>query len=609
MAGDVLQFVIYGALLLVLAYPIGVYMARIFSGERTWLTPVLAPVERVLYRACGVGGSPAGLHWTAYAKAVLMFNLVGFLVLYAILRLQGLLPWNPQGLGPMSADLAFNTAVSFVTNTNWQAYGGETTLSYFSQMVGLTVQNFVSAATGIAVGAAVIRGFAGRQIKDVGNFWVDLTRSILYVLLPLSIIAALFLVWQGVPQNLTSYVHATTLDGGHQVIAQGPAASQIAIKQLGTNGGGFFNVNSAHPYENPTPLSNFLEMVFILLIPAAFCIMFGSMVKDMRQGMAILAAMTVLFVGALALTYGSEVGGNPELSSLPIDQSVGNMEGKEVRFGVGNSALWATATTAASNGSVNSMHESFMPLAMLGPILEMQTGEVVFGGVGSGFYGMLLFVVLTVFLAGLMVGRTPEYLGKKIEAKEVKLAILTFLIMPVGVLGFGAMAAVFPVAVASVYSCRPAWPFRDPLCLFVGHRQQRLGFRRLRCQHALSQHHAGHRDAARTLRLHHPDARRCRRPRSQEDRAGVFGHVPDPHTALRDPSGRRRSYPRRPHLLPGTGPRPHRRALCHARRPDVLGRPPCTPKPRLVSSMRRSPALRSSPRPASSTRAYSSITR
>jgi potassium-transporting ATPase potassium-binding subunit len=455
MAGDILQFLIYGALLLLLAWPLGAYMARAFSGERTWLTPALAPVERLLCRACGVGGAPAGQHWTAYAKAVLVFNLLGFLVLYAILRLQGFLPWNPQGFGPMSPDLAFNTAVSFITNTNWQAYGGETTLSYFSQMVGLTVQNFVSAATGIAVGAAVIRGFAGRQTWDVGNFWVDLTRSVLYVLLPLSVIAALFLVWQGVPQTFASYVHATTVEGGQQVIAQGPAASQIAIKQLGTNGGGFFNVNSAHPYENPTPLSNLLEMIFILLIPAAFCVMFGRMVKDMRQGVAILAAMLVLFVGALSLTYGSEIGGNPALSALPIDQSAGNMEGKEVRFGVGNSALWATATTAASNGSVNAMHESFTPLGMLAPMLQIQTGEVVFGGVGSGFYGMLLFVVLTVFLAGLMVGRTPEYLGKKIEAKEVKLAILTFLVMPVGVLGFAALAAVLPGALASVSQAGP----------------------------------------------------------------------------------------------------------------------------------------------------------
>jgi K+-transporting ATPase ATPase A chain len=453
MASDILQFVIYGALLLALAYPLGIYMARVFSGERTWLTPVLAPAERLLYRAAGVGGTPGGQHWTAYAMAVLIFNLGGWLVLYAILRLQGFLPWNPQGLGPMSPDLAFNTAVSFVTNTNWQAYGGETTLSYFSQMAGLTVQNFVSAATGIAVGAAVIRGFAGRQVRDVGNFWVDLARSVVYLLLPLSVIAALLLVWQGVPQNLMS-TSSDDRRGAQQTIARdGRLADrhQAARHQRRR----FFNVNSAHPYENPTALSNLLELVYILLIPAAFCVMFGRMVKDMRQGLAILAAMLVLFAGALALTYGSEVGGNPELASLPIDQSAGNMEGKEVRFGVGNSALWATATTAASNGSVNSMHESYMPLGALAPMLQMQIGEVIFGGVGSGFYGMLLFVVLTVFMAGLMVGRTPEYLGKKIEAKEVKLSILTFLIMPVGVLGFGALAAVLPVALASVTHAGP----------------------------------------------------------------------------------------------------------------------------------------------------------
>ncbi|SNS41564.1 K+-transporting ATPase, KdpA, partial [Tistlia consotensis] len=344
MASDILQFLIYGALLTLLAWPLGLYMARLFSGQRTLLTPVLAPVERALYRACGIDTEGPGQHWSRYALSVLAFNLAGWLILYAILRLQHLLPWNPQGLPPMSPDLAFNTAVSFVTNTNWQAYGGETTLSYFSQMVGLTVQNFLSAGTGIAVGAAVIRGFFARESRGLGNFWVDLTRSVLYLLLPLSIVGALLLVWQGVPQNLLHYVEATTLEGGHQLIAQGPAASQIAIKQLGTNGGGFFNANSAVPYENPTPLSNLLEMLAILLIPAAFCFMFGRMVKDMRQGVAIFAAMGVLFVAALALTYGAELQGNALFAHLPIDQAAGNLEGKEVRFGVGNSALWATAT-------------------------------------------------------------------------------------------------------------------------------------------------------------------------------------------------------------------------------------------------------------------------
>jgi len=454
MTDDILQFAIYGLLLGLLCWPLGLYMGRVFSNERTFLTPLLGPIERGFYRLSGIGPDE-GQHWTRYAFSVLAFNFVGWLLLYAILRLQNVLPLNPQGLAGLSPDLAFNTAVSFVTNTNWQAYGGETTLSYFSQMVGLTTQNFVSAATGIAVGAAVIRGFAGRQNRVLGNFWVDLTRAVLYLLLPLSLIAALLLIWQGVPQNFAHYVDATTLEGGRQVLAQGPAASQIAIKQLGTNGGGFFNANSSVPYENPTAFSNLLECLYILLIPAAFCFMFGRMVRDMRQGLAIFACMSLLFVAALALTYGAEIHGNPLLAGLPIDQAAGNMEGKEVRFGTGLSALWATATTAASNGSVNAMHDSFMPLGTLAPMLLMQIGEVVFGGVGSGFYGMLAFVVLTVFLAGLMVGRTPEYLGKKIETKEVTLSVIAFLVMPVGVLGFSALAAVLPTAMASVQDAGP----------------------------------------------------------------------------------------------------------------------------------------------------------
>jgi K+-transporting ATPase ATPase A chain len=455
MSSDIIQFAHYGALLTALAWPLGIYMAKVFSEERTFLTPVLQPVERLLLGIAGVDRNNAGQHWTRYALAALAFNLAGWVLLYAILRLQHLLPWNPEGMPPLSPNLAFNTAVSFVTNTNWQAYGGETTMSYFSQMVGLAVQNFVSAATGIAIGAAVIRGFFGRETRSLGNFWVDLTRSVLYVLLPLSILVGLALVWQGVPQNLTAHVDATTVEGARQTIAQGPAASQIAIKQLGTNGGGFFNANSAVPYENPTPLSNLIEMVSILLIPAAFCFMFGRMGRDMRQGVAIFATMLILFIGGLALTYAPEIQGNALFAEMPVDQSAGNMEGKEVRFGTGNSALWAAATTAASNGSVNSMHDSYTPLGMLAPMLQMQLGEIVFGGVGSGFYGMLLFVVLTVFLAGLMVGRTPEYLGKKIEAKEVKLSIIAFLVMPLGVLVFGAMAAMIPTALASLQDRGP----------------------------------------------------------------------------------------------------------------------------------------------------------
>ena len=454
MAPDILQFILYAVLVVALAWPLGLYLAQVYDGGRTWLSPVLAPVERGFYAAAGIRPE-AGQHWTRYALSVLAFSLASFLLLYAVLRLQDHLPFNPQGFGPLSPDLAFNTAVSFMTNTNWQAYGGETTMSYLSQMAGLTVQNFVSAGAGMAVCVAIIRGFLAREQKVLGNFWVDLTRSVLYVLLPLSIVLTLFLVWQGVPQNFLATVDATTLEGAKQAIAQGPAASQIAIKQLGTNGGGFFNANSSVPYENPTPLSNLVEMVSILLIPAAFCFLFGRMARDMRQGVAIFAAMGLLFLGALALTYGSEVSGNPAFASLPVEQSVGNREGQEVRFGVGNSALWATATTAASNGSVNSMHDSFMPLGALAPMLLMQVGEVVFGGVGSGFYGMLSFVVLTVFLAGLMVGRTPEYLGKKIEAREVKLSVIAFLVMPLGVLGLGAMAAVLPVALSSVQDAGP----------------------------------------------------------------------------------------------------------------------------------------------------------
>ena len=454
MAPDILQFILYAVLVVALAWPLGLYLAQVYDGGRTWLSPVLAPVERGFYAAAGIRPE-AGQHWTRYALSVLAFSLASFLLLYAVLRLQDHLPFNPQGFGPLSPDLAFNTAVSFMTNTNWQAYGGETTMSYLSQMAGLTVQNFVSAGAGMAVCVAIIRGFLAREQKVLGNFWVDLTRSVLYVLLPLSIVLTLFLVWQGVPQNFLATVDATTLEGAKQAIAQGPAASQIAIKQLGTNGGGFFNANSSVPYENPTPLSNLVEMVSILLIPAAFCFLFGRMARDMRQGVAIFAAMGLLFLGALALTYGSEVSGNPAFASLPVEQSAGNMEGKEVRFGVGNSALWATATTAASNGSVNSMHDSFMPLGALAPMLLMQVGEVVFGGVGSGFYGMLSFVVLTVFLAGLMVGRTPEYLGKKIEAREVKLSVIAFLVMPLGVLGLGAMAAVLPIALSSVQDAGP----------------------------------------------------------------------------------------------------------------------------------------------------------
>jgi K+-transporting ATPase ATPase A chain len=449
-ANGLLQIALYIGVLVLLVKPLGLYMARVFNGERTFLDPVLRPVERLIYRLGGVDAQQEQ-HWTTYTAAMLLFNLAGFVVLYALQRLQHVLPLNPQAFGPPSADSAFNTAVSFTSNTNWQSYAGESTMSYLSQMAGLTVQNFVSAATGIALAIALIRAFARHSAQTLGNFWVDLVRTTLWVWLPLSLVLALVLVWQGTPQNLQAYVDATTVEGGSQTIAQGPVASQIAIKQLGTNGGGFFNANSAHPYENPTPLSNFLEMLSILLIGAALTYTFGHMVGDTRQGWAIFAAMMVVFVLGLGAAYWAESAGNPAFDRLGIQtdadamQVGGNMEGKEVRNGIANSVLWATATTDASNGSVNSMHDSYTPLGGMVPLFNIMLGEVIIGGVGSGLYGMLLFAILAVFVAGLMVGRTPEYLGKKIEAKEVKMTVLALiLVLPISILGFTALASVSP---------------------------------------------------------------------------------------------------------------------------------------------------------------------
>jgi K+-transporting ATPase ATPase A chain len=384
---------------------------------------------------------------------MLLFNLAGFVLVYALQRFQALLPLNPAGMSAVAPDLAFNTAVSFTSNTNWQNYGGESTMSYFTQMAALTTQNFVSAATGIALAIALIRAFARASGKTVGNFWVDLTRCTLYVLLPLAFIGALLLVWQGVPQNVGPYVDAITLEGATQTISQGPAASQIAIKQLGTNGGGFWNANSSVPYENPTPLSNFVEMLYILLIPAALTYTFGRMVKDERQGWALYTAMSIVFLAGVLITYWAEGAGNPNFAALGLDPA--NMEGKEVRFGLANSSLWAVATTAASNGSVNSMHDSFTPIGGMIPIILMQLGEIIYGGVGSGLYGMLLFVIIAVFVAGLMVGRTPEYLGKKIEAKEVKMAILAIVVLPLCILGFMAVATVMPFGLSSIQDPGP----------------------------------------------------------------------------------------------------------------------------------------------------------
>jgi K+-transporting ATPase ATPase A chain len=464
-----IQIAGYLIVLTLLAKPLGSFMARVYTGEHTFLDRLFSPVERLIYHLAGVDPSQE-MNWKTYALALLLFNAIGILVLYALQRFQGFLPLNPESLGAVTPDSSFNTATSFVSNTNWQGYGGETTMSYLTQMLGLTVQNFVSAATGMAALAAFIRGLVRHSANTLGNFWVDLTRTTLYILLPLAVILTLVLVSQGAVQNLSPYKTTNLLqstmdaDGNpveKQVLALGPAASQIAIKQLGTNGGGFFNVNSSHPFENPTPLSNFFEMLSILLIPAALCYTFGKMAGDTRQGWAIYAAMMVILLVFIFGAYAAESTGNPRQAALGVDAKSsnmnpgGNMEGKEVRFGVANSAVWATATTAASNGSVNSMHDSFTPLGGLVPLVMMHFGEVVFGGVGSGLYGMLVFVIVAVFVAGLMVGRTPEYLGKKIEIYEMKMASLLILIMPLIVLGFTALAVITVAGKATVYNPGP----------------------------------------------------------------------------------------------------------------------------------------------------------
>jgi potassium-transporting ATPase potassium-binding subunit len=457
-----LQLLFYMTVLIALAKPVGLFMSKVYLGEKTFLDPLMRPIEKLIYRLSDVHPDQE-MNWKVYAFAMMLFNVLGLLVVYLLQRLQGFLPLNPQGFGAVSPDSSWNTAVSFATNTNWQGYGGETTMSYLTQMLALTTQNFLSAATGMVIVIAMIRGIMRHTAKTIGNFWVDLTRTVLYILLPLAFILSLALVSQGVVQTFSQYKTANLLQPAsyqqaqtdasgnpvtdasgnpamqtipltQQVLAVGPAASQIAIKQLGTNGGGFFNANSAHPFENPTPFSNFLEMLSILMIPAALCYTFGKMVGDTRQGWAILAAMTIIFVVLLSVTVWAEGTGNPAVASLGVDikQSAinpgGNMEGKDVRFGVANSALWATATTAASNGSVNSMHDSNMPLGGMIPMWLIHLGEVIYGGVGSGLYGMLAFVIVAVFVAGLMVGRTPEYLGKKIEAYEMKMASLILLI-------------------------------------------------------------------------------------------------------------------------------------------------------------------------------------
>lgn len=447
-----IQIALFCAIIVAFTPIAGGYMTRVFNGERTWLSPVLRPVEKLVYRLGGVDETHEQ-HWLTYTVAMLLFHVASFAILYAILRLQDLLPFNPAGMTAVPPDLALNTATSFITNTNWQNYGGESTLSYLTQMLGLTPQNFLSAATGIVLAVALIRGFARTSAKTVGNFWTDITRCTLYILLPVCVVFTLFLVWQGMPQTLGPYVEATTLEGAKQTIAVGPVASQVAIKMLGTNGGGFFNANASHPFENPTALSNFVQMLSIFVLGAALTNVFGRMVGNQKQGWAILAAMGVLFIAGVAFCYWAEAYGTNTLNALGI--TGGNMEGKEVRFGIVGSALFAVITTAASCGAVNAMHDSFTALGGMIPLINIQLGEIVIGGVGAGLYGMLLFVILTVFVAGLMVGRTPEYVGKKIEAREVKMAMLAILILPLMILGWTAIAVVYSPAVASMANAGP----------------------------------------------------------------------------------------------------------------------------------------------------------
>jgi potassium-transporting ATPase potassium-binding subunit len=462
-----IQILLFCVVIIAITAPLGGYMTRVFAGERTLLAPILRPVERALYRLSGVDET-AEQHWVGYAIAVLAFTFAGFVSLYALQRLQAMLPFNPAGQSAVGQDLAFNTSVSFITNTNWQSYVPETTMSYLTQMAGLTVHNFVSAATGIALAVALVRGFSRRSARTLGNFWVDLTRCVLYILLPISIIVGLVFVWQGMPQNLNAYTDVATLEGAKQVIAQGPVASQEVIKTFGTKGGGFFTANSAHPFENPTALTNFIEIVLIFSIGAGLTNLFGRMVGDQRQGWAIFAVMGVLFLVGLVTVYSVETQGNPAFAAFQVDQmpglvgqmpdavqAGGNMEGKEVRFGMADSALFTTITTDTSCGAVNTMHDSLLPLAGMVPMANMMFGCIFYGGVGSGLYGMLLYVIVSMFVAGLMVGRTPEYLGKKLEAKEVKMAMLAILVLPMSILGFTALAVVLPVGTGAMENAGP----------------------------------------------------------------------------------------------------------------------------------------------------------
>ena len=563
-ANDWIQLALYFGVLLALTKPLGAYMARVYQGQPCGLDRGLGWLERLIYRLAGVDPTEE-MSWKKYAVVMLLFNVVGFLAVYLLLRLQAVLPLNPQQFAANSPDLAFNTASSFATNTNWQSYGGETTMSYLSQMLALGVQNFLSAACGIAVLVALIRGLARRSSATIGNFWYDLVRTTVYILLPLALILALVLVSQGVIQNFKSYETATLVqpvtgaDGKpvtEVTLPMGPAASQIAIKQLGTNGGGFFNVNSAHPFENPTPLANFLELLSILIISSGLCYTFGVMVGDTRQGWAVLAAMFVIIIPLTIFAVWQEQSGVPAYDALGVDQhasaaqSGGNMEGKETRFGIANSGLWASATTAASNGSVNSMHDSFTPLGGLVPMWLIQLGEIVFGGVGSGLYGMLMFVIVAVFVAGLMVGRTPEYLGKKIEAYEMKMASLVILIPPLLVLGGncdrrGRAGAAFhrsgdQRSEKPVEQSRRARLFRSAVCVLFGRQQQRQRICRAERQHSVLQRVLGHCDVGRPVLVNDSHAGHRRLFGAKEIHAAGSRHAAHASPAVCGDAGRAR---------------------------------------------------------------------
>ena len=536
------QIALFIAILLVLTRPLGGYLSRVMEGERTFLSPVLGPVERGFYRLAGI--DPAeDQSWWVYCRAMLVFHIVGFAFLYLLLRLQDVLPLNPQDMSAVAPDLSFNTAVSFLTNTNWQNYGGESTMSYLSQMMGLAVQNFLSAATGIALAMALVRGFARAEAKGIGNFWADLVRVTLYVLLPFCIVLTLFYVWQGVPQNLHAYVEATTLEGAKQTIAQGPVASQLAIKMLGTNGGGFFNANSAHPYENPTALVNLVQMLSIFVIGAALTNVFGRAVGSERQGWAILAAMGVLFLAGVFVAYWAEAGGNPILAALGVDNAQGNMEGKEVRFGVSLSALFAVITTAASCGAVNAMHDSFMPLGGMIPLLNMLLGEIINGGVGAGLYGMLLFAILAIFLAGLFLFHPGARPRDPLPAAGDP-----------GLHGAGRGAAGRPRRPGQRGA---AWVQRDLLCLHLGRRQQRQRLRRAHGQHGLLQLDAWCRDDRRPLRHHRADAGGGGLARRQAQVRRLARHLPDRRPVVRGPAGRCHPDRGRAHLPAGARARSH----------------------------------------------------